>query len=419
MFEVELGEILGRLALATGIGLLVGLQREQADSRVAGLRTFALTALFGALCAVLSDAMGVWVLAAGLIALAAMVVLGNVMKLKAGLHDPGITTEVAILLMFVIGAYLMVGPVEIGIVTGGGLAVLLQFKDRAQKIVARLGNRDVAAVMRFALLTLVILPILPNRTFGPFGVLNPRNIWLMVVLIVGIGFAGYLAYRFLGTRAGTALSGLLGGAISSTATTVSYSRRGGGHDDDAREASVVIMIASAIVFVRVLVEVAAVAPMALRVAAPPILLTLAGFSLISFVAWRRISRDSLKREPMPEQTNPTELVPALIFGGLYALILLAVAAGEARFGSEGIYAIAAISGLTDMDAITLSASELHRQGRLEADTLWRAILVAALSNLVFKAGVCGFMGGRVLLRRILPLYAAGAAVILAVITLWP
>jgi uncharacterized membrane protein (DUF4010 family) len=419
MFEAELGGLLGRLGLATGIGLLVGLQREQADSRIAGLRTFALTALFGAICAVLADEMGGWVLAAGLIALAAMVVLGNVMKLKAGLHDPGITTEVAILLMFVIGAYLMVGRLEIGIVTGGGLAVLLQFKARAQRLVARLGNRDVAAVMRFALLTLVILPILPNRTFGPFDVLNPRNVWLMVVLIVGIGFAGYLAYRFLGTRAGTALSGLLGGAISSTATTVSYSRRGRERDSDAREAAVVIMIASAIVFVRVLIEVAAVAPLALGVAAPPILLTLAGFSLISFVAWWRIVHDAAEREPMPEQTNPTELGPALFFGGLYALILLGVASGEARFGSEGIYAIAAISGLADMDAITLSASELHRQGRLEADTLWRVVLVGALSNLVFKAGICGLLGGRLLLRHVLPLYAAGAAVILSVITLWP
>ncbi len=415
----DLGPVLLRLALATGIGLLVGLQREQAEGRVAGLRTFALTALLGAICALLSEPAGAWVLPAAILALASLVILGNIAKLRAGLQDPGITTEVAVLLTFVIGAYLMIGRVEVGIVSGGALAVLLQFKDRGHRLVQRLGDRDVAAVMRFALLSLVILPVLPNQTYGPLDVLNPRQIWLMVVLIVGIGFAGYLAYRFLGERAGTPLSGLLGGAISSTATTVSYARLGSGEEASQRAAALVIMIASAVVFVRVLVEIAAVAPASLRTAAPPIVVVLAGFSLVSFVAWLRLGRDPEAAAPMPDQRNPTELGPALVFGLLYGVILLAVAWGESRFGDDGLYLIAAISGLSDMDAITLSAAELYRQGRLEAGALWRVVLVASLSNLVFKLGVCAVLGGRRLVRHLLPLYGAGAGILLLVLVLWP
>lgn len=414
--EADLPWILSRLAVAAGLGLLVGLQREQADTRIAGLRTFALTALLGALTALLGYEFGGWVVAAGIVGLAGFVVMGNVMKLRAGLTDPGLTTEVALLLTFGIGAYLMVGHLEVAIVVGGALAVLLHFKAGARKMVGRLGDRDVAAVMRFALLTLVILPVLPNRTYGPLDVLNPRQIWLMVVLIVGIGFAGYLVYKFLGAKAGTALSGILGGTISSTATTVSYARIA--RTDPARSplSGVVIMIASTVVFVRVLVEIAIVAPGSLTTAGPPIVTVLLAFSLISFWAWRRQRSDT---GPMPEQENPTELGPALVFGVLYGLILLAVAAGEEWFGSEGLYVIAAISGMTDMDAITLSTAHLTREGRVSADILWRAVLIASVSNLVFKFGVCWLMGGRRLLRTLAPLYGTGAAAILLIVLLWP
>ena len=414
--EGELAGVLGRLGIAAGIGLLVGLQREQADSRIAGLRTFALTALLGAITALLSFEFGGWVVAAGFLTVGAFVVTGNVMKMRAGLPDPGLTTEVAILLTFGIGAYLMMGHIEVGIVVGGALAVLLQLKARARKIVSKLGDRDVAAVMRFALLTLVILPVLPNQTYGPFQVLNPRQIWLMVVLIVGIGFAGYLAYRFLGARGGTALSGLLGGTISSTATTVSYARRVRRIQSEAPTSGVVIMIASTVVFVRVLVEMGVVAPQAFPTVAPPVITVLLIFSALSFWAWRRDARDA---GPMPEQENPTELRPALAFGLLYGLILLAVAAGESWFGSEGLYVIALISGMTDMDAITLSTAQLTRQGRMEPDMLLRVVLVASISNLIFKLGICWVMGGRALVRRLLPLYGAGAAAILAIIFVWP
>lgn len=415
MTPIETSEAI-RLAVALGLGLLVGLQREAAGSPLAGLRTFALVALLGGIAAILADEHGTWVIGASVIAVAALVVMGNVAKLRSGYRDPGLTTEVAILLVFLLGAYLQRGSLEIGVILGGVTAVLLHAKARFQGIVAQLGRGDLTAMMRFALLTLVILPVLPDRAYGPFDVLNPRNIWLMVVLIVGISLGGYLAYRLLGSRAGTALGGLLGGLISSTATTVSYARRAGDGTHPPELSAIVIMMASAVVFVRVLVEILAVAPGAFAEAAPPILVLLAAFAVLSWGAWRRHAAAEV---PLPKRTNPTELGPALIFGALYGAILLAVAAGHARFGSEGLYVVAAISGLTDMDAITLSTARLTHQGRLEAATLWRVVTVAALANLGFKLGLAGALGGGALLRRIVPLYGVGALVGVAILVFWP
>lgn len=413
--EQELASILGRLGIAAGLGLLVGLQRERADSPIAGLRTFALTALLGAFSALLSLTFGGWVLAAGFLAVGAFVVVGNVVKLRAGIHDPGLTTEMAILLTYALGAYLVEGRVEVAIVVGGVLAVLLQLKARARRLVQWLGDADVEAIMQFALLTMVILPVLPNQTYGPFDVLNPRQIWLMVVLIVGIGLGGYLLYRAVGARAGTVLSGVLGGIISSTATAVSYARRARGRAGAPRVATVVIVLASAVVFARVLVEVAVVAPGALPVVGPPIGITFLAFTALSWAAWLRHAGGG---DPMPEQENPTRLGPALIFGGLYGLILFASAAGQEWFGPESLYAIAAFSGLTKLDAIVLSTANLSRQGRVSAETLWRVTLVAALANLLFKLVVCRVVGGPELVRRVAPWFAGGAVAIGAVLAFW-
>lgn len=414
--EGELAGLLGRMGIATGLGLLAGLQRERAESPIAGLRTFALTALLGAFCALLAMTFGGWILAAGAVALAGFVVMGNVIKLRAGNQDPGLTTEVAVLLTFALGAYLMVGRIEVGIVAGGALAVLLQLKARARRLVEWLGDHDVAAIMRFALLTLVILPVLPNQTYGPFDVLNPRQIWLMIVLIVGIGLGGYLAYRALGARAGTALSALLGGTISSTATTVSYAERAKAGNGVTGTATVVIVIASTVVFARVLLEIAIVVPTASRTAVPPLLVVLTVFALLSSWTWSRSAQDG---GTMPDQSNPTRLGPALIFGIMYGIILLGVAAGKEWFGDQGIYVIAAISGLANMDAITLSTANLTREGRVTPDVLWRVVLVASLANLAFKLAICRVLGGVTLLRRVLPWYGGGVAGIVLVLWLWP
>ena len=178
--------------------------------------------------------------------------------------------------MFGVGAMLPVAPLAVAIAIGGGVAILLQFKIELHAFAEKLGMSDLKAIMQFVLITFIILPILPNRAFGPFEVLNPFETWLMVVLIVGMSLGGYIVYKFFGRDAGILLGGVLGGAISSTATTVSYARRAKDSAMSTRIASIVIMIASTVVFARVLIEIAVVSPAMFRVAAPPIILFHAG-----------------------------------------------------------------------------------------------------------------------------------------------
>ncbi|HKX27711.1 MAG TPA: MgtC/SapB family protein, partial [Blastocatellia bacterium] len=199
---MELTFLFQQLGVALGLGLLVGLQRESAASRLAGLRTFPLVTLFGSICALLATTFGGWVIAAGLMALASLILAGKLAEARADLPDLGLTTEVAMLLMFGVGASLIAGYRPVAIAVGGGAAVLLHYKGQLHEAVARLSSTDLKAIMQFALISLVILPVLPNRTYGPYSVLNPRNIWLMVVLIVGISLSGYIAYKFLGAKAG-------------------------------------------------------------------------------------------------------------------------------------------------------------------------------------------------------------------------
>jgi uncharacterized membrane protein (DUF4010 family) len=329
----------------------------------------------------------------------------------------GITTEVAMLLMFGVGAFAMIDKPGLAAVVGGTVAMLLHLKPQMHSMARRLEDPDFKAIMQFVLITLVILPLLPNQAFGPYKVLNPYKIWLMVVLIVGISLGGYIVYKFFGEKAGTLAGGVLGGLISSTATTVSYSRRTKGAPEASHLAALVIMMASTIVFVRVLIIIGAAAPGLLPVAGPPIGVTFAAMLVIAVAYWWRSA--GKERADLPQQGNPSELKAALVFAGMYALVLLAVAAAKEKFGSSGLYVVAVISGLTDMDAITLSLSDMSSREQLESGTAWRLMLVAAMANLVFKAGAVAFLGSRELLKRIAVLFGLSFAAGLATILLWP
>jgi uncharacterized membrane protein (DUF4010 family) len=254
---------------------------------------------------------------------------------------------------------------------------------------------------------------LPNRTYGLFAVLNPRNIWWMVVLIVGISLGGYIAYKFLGQRAGIVLGGIFGGMVSSTATTVSYSKRAAASPGAVGPAAIVITIASAVVFARMLLEIATVAPSLLPAAAPWLMALLILSVVGAFWLWLRSGKD---HEEMPEQENPSELKSALLFGLIYAVVLFVVAAAKERYGNRGLYVVAGLSGLTDVDAITLSTAQLVNAGRLNAEDGWRLVVVAAVSNLIFKVGAVAALGRRQLFIKILPAYgiviAAGILMLL-------
>ncbi|HYU34272.1 MAG TPA: MgtC/SapB family protein [Thermoanaerobaculia bacterium] len=405
-----------QLFVALGLGLLVGLQRERVDPAIGGIRTFALITVLGALAALLGRSFGGWVVAVGLLASAALVISGNLVRLGRGDADPGQTTEFSAVVMYCVGALVVMAPLAVSVVLAGAVAVLLHLKEPLHRFVGRMGEQDLRAIMQLVLITLVILPILPDRPFGPYQVLNPYQVWLMVVLIVSLSLAGYVAFKLFGANAGSALAGLLGGLISSTATTVAYARRTRETSEGARLAALVITIASAVVFGRVLVEVAAVAPSYLIYIGPPIGAMLGLAAVISLVAWI-LGRDSNAEPPEPE--NPADLKSALVFGALYAGILLAVAFARDRFGTAGLYTVATLSGLTDMDAITLSTSRLVAGGRLDPSMGWRAILLAGLSNLAFKAGIVAALGSRGLFGRIALLFGLMLAGGGAILWLWP
>jgi uncharacterized membrane protein (DUF4010 family) len=403
------------LAIALGLGLLVGLQKERAESPLAGLRTFALVTLAGAVAALVGAATTPWVVVGGLFAVTTLMVTGNVVLIKGPGTDAGQTTEAAVVLMFLIGALVIVGPREVAIVGGATTAMLLHLREELRTWVDRLSDRDVRAVMQFVVISLVILPVLPDQTFGPYDVINPRQVWWMVVLIVGLNLSGYGAFRLMGAQAGTALAGVLGGVISSTATTVSYARQTKTEKGKDKTAVVVVWIASGVVFIRILFEIGAVAPAFLSHAAGPLLVMLALFALVAVVIWRSATAPS--DNPL-EPDNPTELKPAILFGLLYAFVLFVVAAGQDLLGDAGLYAAAVVSGLTDVDAITLSTSRLVSTSRLDPETGWRLVLIAILSNLVFKIGMAAALGSRAFARRLGSLGAIAVAVGAGLLVFW-
>lgn len=404
------------LAISLGLGLLVGMQREKVQAPLAGVRTFALITVLGTLAGLLAPYFGPWIVGAGLLGVAAATAVGNLMNAQRGRGDAGITTEIAALAMYVVGAYLVIGQPSVAVVVGGGVAVLLHAKPEMHGVVRRLGEADMRAIMQFVLLTLVILPILPDERYGPFEVFNLREIWWMVVLVVGISLLGYVALKLGSGTVGILLGGIIGGLISSTATTVSYSRRAAGARTQLAAATLVILLASAIVYGRVLVEIAVVAPGILAAAGPPIAAQLALAIALSAVYWWKHRR---LRTELPPSSNPTELRSALVFGAIYAAVLLAIAWARDLLGDRGIYVVAAVSGLTDMDAITLSTSRLAARGAAPVETVWRAILVAAISNLVAKGAIVGALGGGALLRQVGLLFAVQVAGALALLLLWP
>lgn len=406
-----------QVGLALVLGLLIGMQRERTQGDIAGIRTFTLITLLGAICALLSQSFGGWLVATGMVAVAALLVMANWIKGRENEKSFGLTTEIAAIFSFGIGAMIPTGHTGLAVVLGGLLVILLHFKERMHAFVDKIGTRDLRAIMQFVLITLVILPVLPNQEFGPYGVFNPFKVWLVVVLIVSISLAGYVALKMLGKTAGALVGGLLGGLVSSTAATVSYSRRSRSQGDVAGLAALVIMLASCTVYPRILVELAAVASGKLGEMAPPLLAMFSASVMLAVVTWFLVRKRDHNGLEAPG--NPAELKSALFFGAIYLAVGYAVAWARQQFGDAGIYSVAAISGLTDVNAITLSTGRLVAADQVTASTGWRAVLLASMTNLLFKAGIVAVLGGKRLFCWIGILFALNLAVGVGILWLWP
>ena len=386
-------------ATSLGIGLLIGLERERQPDIKAGLRTFALVGLLGCLAALLAQTTGnSWILAAGFISVAAMMITSLATDPLEN-NDPGTTSVVALLVCYTLGAIVWYGHASLAVMLGITTTALLYFKPQLHDISQRLTHTDILSVLQFGVLSLVILPILPNQDFGPYLALNPQHIWWMVVLISGVSLAGYTALRLVGTRHGAMLLGIFGGLVSSTATTMIFSRHARQQAVLLPVAGVIVLLASLLVMVRVGFVAFLIAPTLIASLAPVL-----GSGLllgVLAVAWakRQQHREGSEALPMLQISNPTEIKTALTFGALYALILVLSAWLKDIADDQGLYLLALISGLTDVDAITLSTLRLFGANNIGATQAVTTITLALLANLVFKSGLIVVLGGRALARR--------------------
>jgi uncharacterized membrane protein (DUF4010 family) len=384
--------------VALGIGLLIGLERERVASARAGLRTFGLVGLFGALTAFLGQHLGsVAPLVAGMLLVGVTIIAAHVRQPDP--EDPGTTSVTALLVCYSLGALTWYGHLRLASMLAVGITVLLYFKTELKGIAARLTPKDWRSMLQFSVLSLVILPILPDQDYGPYGALNPHQIWLMVVLVAGVSLAGYAALQLAGARYGAPLVGILGGLVSSTATTLVYARNARPQAGTESMAALVILLANLVMLVRVTAIGAALAPAVLQplswVVGPALVLGLTALA----VNWRQLATGGAV--PLPTTTNPTELKTALGFGLLYGAVLFASAWLSDRVGNQGLYAVALASGLTDIDAISLSSLRLHAVGKISENVAATVIGLAMLANLGFKASLAFIVGGRELGLKVL------------------
>ena len=391
MFDLDLAL---RFGAALGLGLLLGFERERkrdAELLFGGVRTFALIALLGALGAFVERQMGQsWLIIAAFIAVAALVVMSYATTAARG--ELGITTEISALLAFIVGALCGWDNVGLASVATVVCLLLLTLKDFLHRMARRVEPADVEATLTFAVISVIILPLLPNQTFGPppIDVINPYKIWLMVVLIAGLNFLGYVLVKALGNEHGVVLTGILGGLVSSTAVTLSFSERSRREPEMSKAFVLAIIVAWTIMFVRVVVIVGVV-NIAL---ASGLALALGWMAAAGLVVSLNLWRQTKTRETgvVTAGANPFELSEAIKFGLLFGVVMVLARVAESYLGATGLYLAGAVAGLTDVDAISLSMANLSL---ISADSLTiaeRTIVIAVISNTLVKSGIGLFLG---------------------------
>jgi len=394
----ELGAPL-KFLTSLAIGLLLGLQRERTPSAKAGLRTFALVALFGTASGLIADAAkSAWIIAASLALVGLMIIAAYRHESDRTEVDSGTTTVIAVLLCFGLGVMVWYDRSQLAVAVAIVATVLLHFKSELHGFSERLSQQDLASILQFAVLTFIVLPLLPDKGYDPYRVLNPHHIWLMVVLVSGVSLAGYLALRLAGPGKSLLLIGAFGGLVSSTATTLVYAREGRAQPALAPSGSVIIAISNLVVLARLAVISAVVAPGAVHVTLPVLG---CGLVLGAVPLFNRLRTAMTAPElKVLEVSNPTQLRVALGFGAIYAIVLVGSAWLSERAGSQGLYAVAVVSGLVDVDAITLSSLNLFAGGGITAAVAATAIGIAYLAAVAFKLAVVLVIGSIDLLRRV-------------------
>jgi uncharacterized membrane protein (DUF4010 family) len=390
-----------RLAIALGIGLVVGLERgwktrdQHGGQRLAGLRTFAVTALCGGVLAALSLPDRFLVLAAGALVVGALIVGGYLISAREQ-GDFGMTTELAMLTTFGLGAVAVLGAPFEAIAAGVVMTLLLGFKTEVHAAIERLDRHELLATLQLVALAAVLLPLLPNRDLGPWQAVNPRVVGMLVLLIAGLSYVGYFAVRVLGARLGLLLTAVFGGLSSSTAVTVAYARRARSDTLHSALLGTGIALAAATMVPRLVIEIGAVNRGLLLPLAPTFAaLIIVPLAAVGLLHARRHRANAPARI---ELSNPLQLAAALGFGALLVVLFIAAEGLRRLLGDTGAYAVAAIAGVLDVDAVSLAMAEGAARGALPPATAARAIAVAVLVNTAAKSVLAAALGGMAILR---------------------
>ena len=389
--------VLLRLFVGVGLGALIGLEREQSESGgiFAGSRTFPLFALYGALISAFFPR---------ILPLAIAVLVVPLTVAYAGKiwyeQDLGLTTLMAALLTTILGAMAMhsdTGAVT-AIIAGGTITVLLSVKRPIHKFADQIEETERLASAKFILIVLVVLPALPNRSLDSLYGLNPRFVWLMVVFVTGLGFVAYLLAQFLEPEQSIAVTGIIGGFVSSTATTVSMAEKTVQNETLYHACAFAVVTASIVMFPRALIEVAVVNPQLLPSVAVPLgAMTVVGIVAAGTLYWRTTSDETVEPD---ELKNPFRLRPALLFGVVFAVVLLVSEHAHELLGTSGIYATAFLSGLADVDAMTITLSKLAAEGTISTQVATTGIVIAAIANTLVKAALAWLLGNNRLGRLV-------------------
>ena len=403
--------VIQNFAIAILIGALIGIEREKrrdTEVTIGGIRTFILLAMLGAAGGFLSKQFGsIWPFLVVVSLGGLTVVAGFLIDADERKGPIGLITELAAIVVIVLAGLATLGYPALAVSLGIVVAALLAYKQPLHGLIDKIGWDDIFAGLRLLIASFIILPLLPDRTVDPWQALNPRQLWLLVVLISGLSMVGYVATRWLGPGRGAVITGLAGGLVSSTAATLAFSRQSqeAGSAHAVRLLAMGTLIAWTVMFARVLVISFAVNPALLQTLAVP--MAIMGFACLLSVAvlyWRyRQSQKGSKGAKNGSAdiaiSTPFSLTQAVKFALLFAVILLLVKIVGGLNRQEGLYIVAALAGLTDVDAITLSMSQYARGGAAEVAVI--AIIIAALSNTVVKAGMAMSIGSAEYRRHML------------------
>jgi len=392
-------DLFQRLSVALAVGLLIGLERgwrerkEDEGYRTAGLRTFALSGLlggvWGAIAKAIGDGGGGMALAAAFTVYAAIFAFFRYREI-AQEGTFGATTVVAAMLTFALGALAVVGSIEAAAAGGVATAGLLAWKSVLHKWLQRLTREELRSALVLLAMTFILLPLLPHRTVDPWDALNPYEIWLMTIMIAFISFVGYVAVKFAGDMHGTAITGIAGGLASSTAVTMTLAKVAHENPGQRTLLTAGILFASAVMSGRVLAIVGVINPGLLKAIALPIGAIGAVLALGAVVLMWRSASDKEDGGKTIELKNPFELSTVLKFGAILAVVILATKLLTSTIGAAGAYLVAAISGVADVDAVTLS---MARGAGGDAATASLAIFIAVVVNTISKTVMAGWIGG--------------------------